>query len=176
MTNVPDLLEQFTWAINEGGPGIGGREEVYQFLSNVGRVILAKPSATAAAKPPTAPYAPDLLPMIQQMAWEAADSPFTTTSVSYFLQTVAWYLTGTGPRPNTPPYQTPTFPPLTTALQSLPIADIPDVYQIAYWLINEGISGNKKARAFIEAIGWYLGRPSPLTVQGNMRYPFPDKF
>src|SRR6185503_20477309 len=130
-----------------------------------------------AAARTTAPYAPDLLPMIQQMAWEAAANPFSTaTSASYFLQTVAWYLTGTGPRSNTAPYQKPTFPPLTTALQSVPIADISDVYQIAYWLINEGISGNKKARAFIEAIGWYLGRPSPLTVAGNMQYPYPNKF
>ena len=176
MTNVPDLLEQFTWAINQGGPGVGGKQEVFQFLSNVGRVIFASPSPTAAAHGPTGPYAPDLLPMIQQMAWEAADNPFTGSNVAYFLQTVAWYLTGTGAKAPTPSYLKPTTPPLTTALQSLPIADISDVYQIAYWLINEGIAGNKKARAFIEAIGWYLGHPSPTTGKGNMQYPYPDKF
>jgi hypothetical protein len=171
MTNVPDLLEQFTWAINQGGPGVGGKEEVFQFLSNVGRVIAAKPLLTAAART-TAPYAPDLLPMIQQMTWEAAVSPFSTANAALFLQTVAWYLTGTGPKPNPPQYEKPISPPLPTALQSVPIADISDVYQIAYWLINEGISGNKKARAFIEAIGWYLGHPNPLTVKGNMQYPY----
>jgi hypothetical protein len=175
MTNVPDLLEQFTWAINQGGPAAGGRQEVFQFLTNVGRIFFASPSPTAAASGPTGPYAPDLLPMIQQMAWEAADSPFTTTSVAYFLQTVAWYLTGTGPKPNTPIYLKPTAPPLTTALQSLPVADISDVYQIAYWLINEGVLGNPKARAFIQAIGWYLGR-SPTPGKGNMQYPYPNKF
>jgi hypothetical protein len=114
--------------------------------------------------------------MIQQMAWEAAGSPFTGTSVAYFLQTVAWYLTGTGPRSATPPYLKPTAPPLLpVALQYLPEADISDVYQIAYWLINDGVIGNKKGRAFIEAIGWYLGR-SPTPGKGGMQYPFPNKF
>jgi hypothetical protein len=172
MTSVPDLLEQMTWAINEGGPLVGGKQEVFEFLSNVGRVIFAGPSRTNPAKPPTGPYAPDLLPMIQQLSWATATaSAFGNTSVSYFLQTVAWYLTGTGPKLNTPPYPQPTQPPLPPALQSLPVSDIPDLYQIAYWLINEGSSGNQKARAFIEAIGYYLFHQNVRTSPWIYRYP-----
>jgi hypothetical protein len=175
MSNIPDLLEQFTWAINEGGPAAGGRQEVYEFLSNVGRSFLTRPATGAAPKPPTGPYPPDLLPLIQQLAWNAAESAFGNSEAAYFLQTVTWYLTGTGPKPNTPPYLKPTFAPLPTALQSVPIPDPADIFQIAYWLINEGVSGNKKARAFIEAIGWYLGRLQPITVAGSMKYPYPNK-
>lgn len=171
MTNVPDLLEQMTWAINEGGPFVGGKQEVYEFLANVGRVINITPSRTAASKPPVKPYAPDLLPLIQQMAWSANEKPMPA-SIETFLATITWYLTGKTPNlNNTGPFFKPTGPPLPPALQSLPLNEIPFVYQVAYWLINEGAAGNQQARAFLEALGHYLFFPNPRTAVGPFRYP-----
>lgn len=71
---------------------------------------------------------------------------------------------------NTGPYLRPTSPPLPPALKSLPLIDLPDLYQIAYWLINEG-RGNPVAYAFMQAVGHYLFQPTPRTVPGPYRYP-----
>ena len=170
MMNIPDLLEQMTWAINEGGPSSGGKKEVFEFLSNVGRVIGATPAFTNPARPPTGPYAPDLLPLIQQMSWETGQNPLDDRVIN-FLYTIAWYFTGTGPKLFPPPFPKPTGPPPPPALQSLPLEDIPSMYQVAYWLLNEGSSANPKARAFLVAIGQYLFQNPPRTGSGPRRYP-----
>jgi hypothetical protein len=169
MSNVQDLLEQMTWAINEGGPGVGGRQEVFEFLANIGRVIQASPTFGAPPRNPRQPYPPDLLPLIQQLAWASNERPLSP-AIEFFLSTISWYFKGTGPFMNTGPYLRPTFPPLPRALQSLPLNDLSEVYRVAYWLINEG-TGNPKAYAFMEAVGHYLFQRTPRTVAGPHRYP-----
>jgi hypothetical protein len=173
MIDIADLLEQMTWAINQGGPGAGGPEEVYEFLYDVGRVILAVPSPTAPPREPRGNYPPDLLPLIQQMAWASAeDAP--VHPVYTFLNTISYYykLTGpllrearfkkpTGPNPNIPP-----------ALKSLPLSQLPFIFQVAYWMINDGATGNKQAWDFLLAIGHYLSQNLKTTFPGPFQYPY----
>lgn len=158
-----------TWAINEGGAPI--RPEVYEFLVNVGRAINVTPFRTATARPPTGPYAPDLLPLMQQMAWTTNQYPLTT-EVQTFLKTISWFFTSTGANMNPGPYTKPTFPPIPTALESLPLTSIQFLLQVAYWLINEGDSPQyQEARDFLVAVGIHLRHPNPRTAPGPYRYP-----
>jgi len=170
--NVPDLLEQLTWAINQGGPQAGGSSEVFQFLSNVGRVINRQPTFRTPPREPSKPYAPDLLPLIQQLTWATNEKPLAP-SVETFLGTIAWYYRGTFPNLNPGQYSKPTTPPLPEALQYLPLDELPFIYQVIYWLINEGEKGNQKAWDFLKAIGHYLLVPPLATVSpGPFRYPY----
>ena len=160
-----------TWAINQGGPDAGGKEEVYQFLTDVGRVILAQPSRTAPART-WKPYAPDLLPLIQQMAWASAeDTP--APSVYNFLNTISYYFRLTGPVAIQAKYKKPTGPnPYTPpALQYLPLDQLPFIFQVANWLINDGVTGNQQAWDFLLAIGYYLKNPVKTTFAGPFQYP-----
>jgi len=174
MMNIPDLLEQMTWAINQGGydnAGKTGKKEVFEFLSNIGRVIFAAPTATAPARTPSNPYSPDLLPLMEQMAWAAGD-PNLAPSVYIFLYTISYYFRLTGPILVQAPYQKPTGPPLPPSLQSLPLDELPLIYQVAYWLINDGSTGNTKAWNFLQAIGTYLNAPIRTTGTGLFEYPY----
>jgi hypothetical protein len=172
MINIPDLLEQMTWAINQGGPSVGGKQEVYEFLVDVGRVILAQPSVTAPARQPIGPYSPDLLPLIQQMAWASADEN-PTPAVYTFLYTISYYFRLTGPIMSPAKYKKPTGPNpyLPPALQQLPLDQLPLMYQVAYWLINDGVTGNSKAWAFLQALSNYFGAPIRTTLAGPVQYP-----
>jgi len=172
MTNVPDLLEQMTWAINQGGPnaGGGGAQEVYEFLANIGRVFWATPKTTSGARPPVGPYAPDLIPLMQQIAWEV-NNKTPNRDVEVFLSTISYYFSGNSPSlAHWGPYFKPTFPPPPAAVQSLPLNDIPSLLQVAYWLINEG-AGNPKAWAFLQAVAHYLFQTIRTTSPGRWRYP-----
>ena len=170
MTSVPDMLEQMTWAINEGGPlGPGrGKQEVYEFLSNIAPMLAApRPSLTSPTRPPLQPYSPDVLPLIQQMAWLINEFP---TNVLTFLKTLSFYFSSPL-RFMTGPYVQPMTPPLPPALQYMPMEDLEALYQVIYWLLNEGAFGNQKARGFLEAIGYYLSQGTPRTLPGQFRYP-----
>lgn len=84
------------------------------------------------------------------------------------------YFTGTGPNLTTGPYLKPTGPPLPAALQSLPLNDLPSLYQAASWVINDGsppYGGNEQAWKFLEAKGHYLGYRLKSTGPGKYRYP-----
>jgi hypothetical protein len=172
MINIPDLLEQMTWAINQGGPAVGGKQEVFEFLYDVGRVILTQPAANAPPRQPSQPYAPDLLPLIQKMAWASAeDSP--TTFVYAFLNTISYYFRLTGPVMAPAKFKKPTGPNpyLPPALQSLPMDQLPLMYQVIYWLINDGMTGNSKAWAFLQALSFYFNVPIKTTSAGPFQYP-----
>jgi hypothetical protein len=169
MVTVQDLLEQMTWAINEGGPAAGGKQEVFEFLTNIGRVISANPTYATPPREPRRPYPQELLPLIQQLTWATGERSLPT-NIETFLATISWYFKGTGPIIHTGAYLRPKSPPLPQALKSLPLVDLPDLYQIAYWLINEG-QANPIAYAFMQAVGYYLFQSAPRTVAGPYRYP-----
>ena len=173
MTNVPDLLEQMTWAINQGGPnaGGGGTQAVYEFLSNIGRVVWATPKTTTPPRTPVGPYAPDLIPFMQQIAWEANDKT-PNREVEIFLSTISYYFSDRAPSlAHWGPYFKPTFAPPPTAVQYLPLNDIPSLLQVAYWLLNEGSNGNPKAWAFLQALAHYLFQTIRTTFPGKWPYP-----
>jgi hypothetical protein len=160
-----------TWAINEGGQM---KKEVFEFLTNIGIAVNAKPSASVATLSPIGPYAPDLLPLMQQMAW-AAGEPVRPQAILTFLQTVAYYLALTGPIINPGPYQRPTIPPTPPALRYfVPSTEIPSLFQVAFWLINDGSTGNQQAWNFITALGQRLIRNNPLTTASGPYY-YPSK-
>jgi len=167
--NVPDLLEQMTWAINEGGKV---HAPVFQFLSNIARVINhAGPSAVVLPKSPTGIYAPDLLPLMQQLAWAVGD-PVRPADVVTFLKTMAYYLANSPPNLASGTYQKPTFAPMPEALQYLvPAEKIPPLLQVAYWLINEGATGNQKAWEFLKAVGGRMNARPLIEVSGPYQFP-----
>jgi hypothetical protein len=157
-----------TWAINEGGEA---KPEVYQFLTNIGSAINTTPLKTATPRPPTGAYAPDLLPLMQQMAWACGDRG-RPPAVELFLRTIAYYLTLTLPNLNTGPFLAPTMPPTPAAFQSMvQFNEIPALLQVAYWLINDGLLGNQKAWIFLESLGRRLNMPPRTTLPGQFHYP-----
>lgn len=165
---MADLLEQMTWAINEGGET---KPEVYQFLANIGSAINVTPVRTGTPRPPQGQYAPDLLPLMQQLGWTIGGNR-SSASVTTFLKTIAYYLIFTGPNLNPGPYQKPTFPPTPQSIQYMPdLVQFPYLFDIIYWLINDGITGNQKAWVFLESLGKRLNNPPRTTLPGPYRYP-----
>jgi hypothetical protein len=172
MFNVPDLLEQITFAINKGGPtavGGGGPIEAFALVSNIGKNIGATPFSSTAPTNPQGPYSPDLLPLMEQMAW-AINNASTDQNVYTFIKTIAYYLQctvtlqqGEFKQRNTPP--------LPAALHYMPTEDLSLVYQVTYWLINEGKTFNPKAWGFLKALSYYLFKPIGPEGTGQFRYP-----
>jgi hypothetical protein len=158
-----------TWAINAGGTV---KPEVYQFLADVGKgSVNATPSTSVPTIGTVGPYAPDLLPLMQQMAW-AVGTDDRFQSVKVFLNTVAWYLNQIDAKFFTGPYQRPTLA-MPPALQYLVLEnEISSLFQVAYWLINMGASGNVQAWNFLLALSTRLvNRVPATTAKGPYQYP-----
>jgi hypothetical protein len=170
MTYVPDLLEQITNAINRGGfqqPG-QGYLICYEFLSNIGALMNLHPVKDAAPRS-NEPFSADVLPLIQQMTW-ALNNNSSVKEVQNFLKTIAFYLDATFVQ-GTGPFVQPSTPPLPPALEFMPLDNINTLYQVTYWLINQGRIGNPKAWAFLQAIAFYLFRNIKTEGTGPFRYP-----
>jgi hypothetical protein len=171
MVNVPDLLEQITAAINRGGfePPGQGYVECYEFLENIAAVLRVPQVGKNSSPRANDPFSPDVLPLIQQMSWALAVTPFGP-GVQGFVKALVFYL-GISTQIGSAQYPQPTNPPLPPALHYLPMTDIQDLYEITYWLISEGQSGNAKAWAFLQAISAYLNKPIRVFGPAPMRYP-----
>ncbi len=103
------------------------------------------------------------------MSWALATNP-VGIGVQGFVKALVFYL-GISTQIGSAQYPQPTNPPLPPALHYLPMTDIQGVYQITYWLISEGQTGNAKAWAFLQAISAYLDKPIRAFGPAPMRYP-----
>jgi hypothetical protein len=174
--NVPDLLEQMTWAIDEGGPT---KPAIFEFLSNIAYAQgTIGPSASYPVRFPTGTYAEDVLPLLHQIAWALGD-PVRTTEVATFIVTLTLYVANNkNPKLNTRgPYPKPTLAPMPEALRFLmPPEKISPLLQVIYWMINEGEEKHPKAWAFLKAVAARIGGSGqPVhTGVGPYQYPYPQ--